>query len=631
MVETTAKQLRVSELNFFEIKDNLKNYLRTKREFQDYDFDASTMSTLLDVLAVNTYHNAYYLNMVGNENFLDTAILRENVVSRAKELGYVPRSMRSAMTTLYLNFLPNDDPAQIVIPKYTRFSAISENGETLQFVTHDDYNVTPSTGGSYTKTVTVYEGIVLTWKFIYNGNNAPFQIPNYNLDSTSLRVYVKENDVTTDKTEYTLAEDIVEVEGDSTVYYLEEDYNGNWTISFGDGVLGVALETGNVIVVEGRFCLGALANGISDISTNSHIGYNIDNIAVTYTPTTIRAQSRTSGGSSRETVDSVRFSAPKYFGRQRRLVTEDDYRSFILSNYPEIDSVSVMGGEKHDPPYYGKVLVACKPVQGYTISAWRKSEIKRELAKWTVMSIDPLFVDPILTYITMGVVVHYDPTLTTLSSDAIHTLIANKVVAWEKTNLGVFRKGFYLSKFAAAIDALDGSIVSTNIDVKLEKRITPVSLSTITYKLSFNATLDLPYSGHLGTITSEPFYIAGNANQCYFDDDGNGKLRIYHYDATYNKVWINVNAGTVDYSSGTVVINSITFESLPTGASELRVYARPKLPSYIPSDNEIVLFSHPTVSIYDIVKAMTTKTGTASVAGNWSPLQTNSILTPVIL
>lgn len=623
--------LRVSELNFFQTKQNLKDYLAQTPEFYDYNFDSSTLSRILDVLAYNTYNGSFYLNMVGNEMFLDSATRRPNVVSRAKELGYVPASMKSAYTNLAVTIIPNDSPVKIVIPKYTQFSGTTDTGGQLIFTNFDDYVLTSSNGITFTGNIQVFEGNILQYKFVYGSTNS-FEIPNPNLDTSSLRVYVKESDGSTVKVQYTLVTDITEINADSKVFYLEENSSGNFNIYFGDDVLGSSLSSGNVIFVEGRFCNGVEGNDLTNITNVSHVGYNNDIPTTTYEPTSLITFGPTAGGADKESQESIQFLAPKYFTRQLRNVTSSDYQSYILENFRDVESVAAWGGENHDPPYYGKIIVACKPTTGFVLSNSRKNEIKTQIQKFNVQTVDPILIDPIFTYINLDASVTYSSDKTVLTSSNLLLNLSNAVTRFEELQLGTFGQPFYISKFSNTLTSIDKSILDIEVEYSLEKRLVPIFNSTVSYKLSFSEELQHAYDGALGCITSEEFKLTNFTKTTQIDDDGYGNIRLFYRDDNYNKVYLSKSIGTVDYVNGNVILNGFNFQSLPTGVLELKIHAIPLKKTYKPQNNEILLLSTPTITLIDDNKN-NLQVGKASpdVLGNDSPIRTNSILSPVIL
>jgi hypothetical protein len=624
---TANTSLNVADLNFQSIKNNLKAFLRQQPIFTDYDFEDSTLSKVLDVLAYNSYYQNFYLNMIGNEMFLDSALQRENVVSAAKPLGYLPRSVRASRATLSVAFVPNDSPDVIIIPAYTLFTA-STNNNTYKFTTDQDY-VVPN-NGTYVKTIDIFEGEVLTYTWTYSTQKV-FELPNPNLDATSLRVYVKPNASSSTKTEYKFVQNVIDIQATSNVYYLQENAKGNYDIYFGDGVLGAPLQPGNVVIVTGRFATGAATNGLTGFVNSGTVGFNKNDITKTYSPTALAITSVAVDGQDREDIESVRFLAPKRFGIQNRLVVADDYRTYIMSQFGDIASIALWGGEDNDPPIYGKCLVSAKPKSGFVLTNSKKSEIATAVSKLNVMSIDPLFIDPIFTFINPVITVHYDPSLTVLTSDALYEKTATTVTLYEQNHLGVFGSSFYESRLTALIDQTDNSFLNTDLTIQIEKRITPIFNSVVTYKILLHAPLYHPYDGYLGCVSTEGFTQASSDKVCFFDDNGFGIIRMF-YKSGNTKVYLNRNAGTVDYSTGTILLKSIGFQSVAsTQINDLRIFAAPQNSSYTPLRNEILLLSFPRINMFDVNLDLTLTSKIVDVLGNTTPIQNNGVLTTVVL
>lgn len=618
--------LRVSELNFNTIKSSLKEYLKGKPEFTDYNFEDSTISTILDVLAYNTYHNSFYLNMIGNEMFLDTTTIRESAVSRAKELNYLPRSAKSSEVSAMVQLSPVDTPSEIIVPKYTKFYTTID-GVKYEFTTDENY-VIPNDDGIYRKALTLYEGFVETYTFTYDGTVKFFEMPNDGLDTNSVKVYVRENSSTTTQTLYTLATDLTEIDSSSTVFFLQENINGFYEIYFGDGVLGKALQNGNVITITCRFCNGTRGNSITNLTNVGYVGYNVSNTSSQYIPSSITLQTPTRYGQEREALAGIKFNAPKNYEMQNRTVIEKDYEALIKSKYSYVSAISVWGGEKHDPPVYGKVLISIKPTNGYALSQNKKDLIETEIKKYNVMSIDPVFVDPIFIFIKPTIEVKYNPSLTTLSAAELHQKVAATILNFESENLGSFERTFRYSKFLKEIDNTDPAIVGVFADIVLEKRFAPILNSKISYKLRFDTRLNNPFIGYQGTLSSTGFKVSISDQICYFDDNGQGKIRIYYLNAQNEKIYIDKNAGTINYVTGDVTFDAMYFTYI--SGDEIRVFVEVEDYDYTATKNQIILMSYPLVNMYNIQFKLITNTGTVDSQGNVSPLTSKAINIPVV-
>lgn len=622
-------QINITDIDFEDIRQSLVDYLKTQDTFKDYNFEGSVMATIVRTLAYNTYLNAYYTNMVANESFLDTAQIRQNIVSSAKQLGYTTRSRKCAVAQIELQFLPLDVPDEIVVPRYTKFNATLD-GILYNFITNQEY-IIPNSGGFYRKVVDIYEGTSYTYTYVYDTTKEFYKILDSKIDTDTLEVYVRANQSSSDKIEFTKVDDITQINSESNVYFLQEAYDGRYEIYFGDGVLGKALTTGNIIEIRGIVCSGSEPNGIRAFTGNGIAGYNADNIAVTYVPT-FTVVSEAGDGQDQETMKNIRFSAPKQYAAQKRLLTANDYESYLLSKYSDMESVSVWGGEDNDPPLYSRVLIAAKVAGSYVLSNFKKNQIIEEFGIRNSITIRPVIVDPIFTFVKPTSDVYFDSKKTTLDSQAIFTKVSNQIKTYESDVIGKFSKSFYLSKFMSMIDNADNSIVNNSTTIVLEKRFTPLYNTTATYKIKFNASLRNPYDGYLGCLNSTGFKLANTGQDFfhYLDDDGKGVVRLYRLDGEDRK-YINENVGTIDYDIGNIKLNSLSFTEIENESDEIKLYVEPYSDTYTPRKNEILLLSAPTVTIIDSSKQMSGSVGVVDVFGNYTPINTNSLNETVIV
>jgi len=601
--------ISVTELDFDDIKSSLKTYLGQQPEFLDYNFEGSAISLLVDLLAYNTYQNAFYTSMVGNEMFLDSAQLRDSVVSRAKMLGYTPRSARGANTQFSITVTPNDSPDSVTIAKNTEWSA-TVDGETLKFVTPQTFILTSDSG--YSGNITVVEGQPLTHRFtISNIDSDKFILENENIDTTSITVDIEESVSDSTSVRYNLANDITTVQANSAVFFLQETTDQYYEIYFGDDVIGKKPSNGNVVVVNYRVCSGTVGNDISSFSDPSTVG-GYSNFSKT-------VSSSSSGGAYAESITSIKFNAPKNYETQNRAVLANDYKRIILRDNGDIESVNIWGGEENTPPIYGKVYVAAKPTNGTTISSTRKDQIKTQLKKYNILSIDIEFVDAGYLYIVPTVIARYDSTLTTLSAGAIRTKIANSITSFETNNLGTFEKNkFRYSRFIRSIDDSDTSVVDNNTSIKMERRFNPNRSVASTYNISFSNGIEEPISaGHIThagghSITSSAFTYLNQRS--FLDDDGEGIIRIYYISGTNTVVYTNENAGTVNYNTGLVTLNA--FAPTAYEGSYLSIFAKPKENDIIAVRNQILLISGATVRVIDDATSLVAATTiTATTTG----------------
>ena len=594
--------INVTSLNFDNIKESMKTYIASKPEFTDYNFEGSTISMLLDLLAYNTYQNAFYTSMVGNEMFLDSALLRDSVVSRAKMLNYVPRSARGASTTLTVEITPTGAPDSVTVAKDSEFSATID-GEAYKFVTPQAYSF--SSTDNYSGTITITEGRPVTHRFTVNTNSpVRYILPNENVDTTSITIDVQTSSSDASSVRYNLASDITEVQANSAVYFLQEVEDSQYEITFGDDVIGQAPVDGNIVIANYRICNGTDGNGISSFTSPSTLGGSS-------TFTTL-VDAATSGGANNETIESIKFNAPKNYETQNRAVLAEDYKRLILRDNGDVQSISVWGGEENNPPIYGKVYISIKPTIGNTISSQRKTEITTELKKYNVLSIDPEFVDATFLYIRPTVEVRYDSKTTTLTGPQVQTKVLNAITNFESTKLGTFdNKTFRYSQFVKAIDAADSSIVSNLTTIQIEKRFVPSLTNSTTYNVSFSNALHNPHAGHRYAISSSAFTYRGNTS--YFDDDGSGNLRIYYITGSNTRVYTNETAGVVNYRTGLVTINAF----LPSAfvGSSLSIFADSADDDVNAIRNQILLIAGANVTLIDdatTLVAATTVTATTS-------------------
>lgn len=618
--------LNVAELGFFEIKENLKTFLRSKPELTDFDFEGSVMSTLLDVLAYNTYYNAFYVNMVANESFLDSAILPESAYSISKVLNYLPRSARASKALITVAFTPNDSPDEIIIPAYSKFSSTID-GVIYYFSTDADYSVTNS-DGVYRKTIEIYEGTVLSYRFTVNNTRTLYELPVEGVDTTSLIVEVQDSSSSTTKTEYTLVQDATEVAAESTVYYLQKNSNGYYELYFGDDILGKKLTAGNIITVTFRACNGESPNNAGSFQKIGYTGYNKATPTTKYTATIVSVDERSKEGEGEESLESIKFNAPRSFEIQNRLITASDYKNYIVANYSDIQAVNVWGGETHEPPLYGKTVIAVKPVNGFVITNSRKTTIIQDLKKYTPMSIDPVIIDPVFLFVKPTITVNYNSAASTMNAEELFGVVSTAVQDFEDITLGVFSNRFKKSKLSTAIDNADEVIESNEIYVQMEKRFSPTIGSNFTYELKFQNRLKNPYAGYLGCISSTPFQIAAlEGTDLYLDDDGNGTLRLYYLNGT-TKVYYDNNVGTVNYLNGIVTMQSFIFSDYD---DEVIIYAEPHSADIYSQNNQIILLSNPTISMYDTNRERVIYTDVVEVIGNNSLIDVDGVSNTVTL
>ena len=492
-----ADRLRVTELDFDAIKQNLKNFLKQQSEFTDYDFDGAGLSILLDILAYNTHYNAYYLNMVANESFLDTALLRDSVVSHAKTLGYTPYSTRAPVAIV--NFTIDSTtttPATATLPEGYAFLSNQIDSKAYNFVVLNDTTVTKSNTQFFFENLQIFEGQLITYSFIYDQGSNPkqvFTLPDTNIDTTTIKVVVNPSSSNTATATYTKVTDVLDISSTSEVFFLQEERSGNFQIYFGNDVVGKALPDGAIVSVTYLVTAGTEANKANNFVATATVVDSLNNGLSDFTITPVSAAS---GGADRESVDNIKFSAAARFSTQNRLVTFKDYETYILNNYPNIDSISVWGGEENEPPIYGKVLISMKPKENYYISEAEKRRIIDEIIKpKAIIAVQAEILDPEFLFILVDVEAQYDARKTTNTEAILKERIRNAIINYSNTFLNKFASKIIDSKLETAIDSVDtNAIIGNEIEIKVQKRFEPELNTPQSYNIKFNVPL------HRGTV-----------------------------------------------------------------------------------------------------------------------------------
>jgi hypothetical protein len=493
----------ITELDFNNIKDSFKNYLKDNGVLQDYNYEGSALSTLIDLLAYNTQYNAYYLNMVANEMFLDTAIQRNSVVSQAKLLNYVPKSALAPSATINLT-ITNVTDTSLTLPKYTLFLSEAVDGINYNFVNTDSYTVGVTNNTAVFEDVTLKQGTGTT--LTYQGNTITgykFKIPDLNVDTTTLLVTVQESTSNNYTTTFTPASDFLTLTSTSTVYYLQEGLNGYYEVYFGDGILGKRISESNII-------------SLSYVSTQAGSSTGANNFVLMQTvsgfsQSTISPITAASQGSAKESVESIRFHAPKSYSAQGRAVTKEDYITAIQQNKLgySFDSVSVWGGQENDPPVYGQVFISMKPTGAYAMTENQKLKLIKDVLKpISILTVEPTIIDPDYTYIQITANVLYDPKKTTSTASELKALIKARLNNFAKVTLNSFNSTFRSSEFNNQINSVDSSIITNEISIQLQKKFYPNLSTPTTYKLYYGAPLKRGM--FLSGITSSPSFIYRN-------------------------------------------------------------------------------------------------------------------------
>ena len=509
MATTVSKnRLNVTELDYDQIRTNLKTFLQGQSTLSDYDFEGSAISTLIDVLAYNTFYNAFNANVQANELYLDTAQVRNNVVSHAKSLGYVPRSRTSAFANIDVTVnSPSGTPASLTITRGTKFSTTISN-KKYNFVNLTASTISPVAGVYKFSNLQINQGTLKTFTYIVDDSDTrqKYEIPDTNIDTASMVVKVFPNAASSQSAIYSLVTNIVNVTGTSEVYFLQEGLDGKYEIYFGDNSFGKKLSAGNVISVEYLVTEGGAANNATSFVMEGNIEGNTNvNIALV---------DKAAGGATREDIESVRFNAPLSYLSQNRVVTADDYVTIIKNQYANAETVSVWGGEENDPPEYGKVFVSIKPKNASTLTASQKAFIADSILKpKNIVSITPELIDPSFLYIKLGVFVKYDPNLTALTSGELSQKVRNVISTYNDTNLKKFDGVFRHSQLLSDIDNADAAILNSTVNVRIQKRVVP----TLNQALKYTVNFDNGFFSNIGAtdsiISSSEFTFNGLTQQ----------------------------------------------------------------------------------------------------------------------
>ena len=561
-------KLNIAELDFEQIKTGLKDFLRSQSEFTDYAFEGSALSVLVNLLAYNTHYNAYYANMLVNESFLDSAIKRASVVSRAKALGYTPRSARAATAIVDIIVSAPDSPDSIILEKGTRITT-NNNGEQFNFYVTATTQTVQREGEYKFENVQIKEGRILTYSYVVDKVTNPnliFEIPNVDADTSQLSVTVQNSNTDAFTRKFALVDGITNIGSNSEVYWVQENYKGNFEIYFGDDVLGKSLDNNNIVTVEYAVSKKAEANGARYFVAAETIG-GYSNISVV-------TKSPAFGGADKESEDSIRFYAPKMFSANNRIVTLEDYRSFIATNFANVESVSVWGGESNDPPIYGKVFVAVKTVDNLFVDDSFKALVREEVKKKSVVSVQVELTDPDYLYVGIEPTIKVNLGRSPYGVEQLRAMVRQAILDYTKNELNKFGADFFYSNLLQSIAAVSPAIVSSKANIRIMRRFSPAFERNTSIELKFQNKLNY------GTITSTAFNVVMNGTErlCVLDDTPAamppstiGTLRLKDFSS--GEI-ISNQFGSVNYDTGKVIISSVNIASVPE-QQDIYVYVTP--------------------------------------------------------
>ena len=610
-----ATKLQISELDFDGIKDNLKNFLSQQDEFRDYNFEGSGMSVLLDLMAYNTHYLGFNANMLANEMFLDSADLRSSVVSKAKQVGYTPTSSTSADAVVDVVVSPASG-SSITMSRGTKFTT-TVNNISYSFVNNSELSITPSDGVYKFSNVNLNEGTLLNFKYTANTSDTDqrFIIPNDNVDTTTLTIKVQNSSSDATTNTYTLATGITGLDSTSKVYFLQEVENGRYEVYFGDGVLGTAIADGNIIIMDYIVCNRNAPNGATTFTLSGTIGG--------FSNATVTTISNATNGSGPESIESIKYNAPRDYTAQDRAVTADDYKVLVKSLYANAQSVQVYGGEDAATPDYGKVYISIKAKSGSNLTETTKASIVNSLKQYAVASIRPVIIDPEITFLTLNTTFKYDSGATTKAVSTLETNVLNTIANYGANTLENFTGLFRHSQLLENINNADTSILSNITTVKMYKLITPTLSSALKYTISFNNAFYNPHSGHNssggGVVSSTGFKINNDSstNEHFLDDDGAGNIRVYYLSGT-TRVYTSSSFGTIDYATGEIILTSANITSISNvdgaASTQIRVFAIPSSNDVVPVRNQVLQIDTANSSVsgeIDAVESGSSQAGTS--------------------
>ena len=580
-------QFDVTELDFQNIKDSIKDHFKSQSKYNDFDFDGSNLSVLLDILAYNTHYNAMVAHFSINESFLDSAQIRGNVVSHAKTLGYVPRSVQASTAKLNVTVAGTGvSPATLTMERGTRFQTASPiSGSPYVFLTLEAATASKNSSNNYVFSgVTTKQGVLKRMLYLVDNSieNQKFVIPEANVDTSTVRVRVKTNQDSDDYEVFTRFTSLSGITATSLVYFIQENASGKFEVFFGDGILGKKPINNNIVEIEYIYTQGAEANNCrgSFTALDSIGSFSGGSISVTYSNGT----TSTFGGADRETIESIRYNAPLTYLSQNRAVTADDYRSLIIREFGNIDSISVWGGEKNAEPDYGKVYIAIKPTGAAALNAAEKNNIITAIENKNIVSITPTIVDPDFTYIKLDVFFKYNPNLTDNTKIALEGLVRNRMQTYAQTYLQRFDGVFRYSKLLSEIDSVDKAILNSVTRVYMFKDITPSNVTANSIDITFASPIYASTSTS-SILTSSEFKIGGVVH--YLRDTpitGSVNRNIFLCRRSSGVEVRIANLGTLYAASGRIVINGL----LPDTTDIIRLTVLPNSFDLAPKRNQLL-------------------------------------------
>ena len=609
MPTINSSNINITDLDFDEVEASLKEYLKGQSVLKDYEFEGSNLSLLTDLLAYSAHTSAFNANMVASEMFLDTAQIRKNVVSRAKELGYTPSSRTAAKVTCDLTVnSPAGPPSSLTMLRGHEFTTVFD-GTSYTFISLDNKTIVPSGTTFVFKDLQLYQGQLSTDIYRYSGQiaNQRFPILNANVDTSTININMTSNSVVTS---WNLAGDLTGITSTSEVFYLQENDDGLFEIYFGDNIIGKQPKDSDLISISYLITDAEHANGAAVFTMATSINGNSD---VTMTNTVIA-----SGGKDIETPDQIKFSASKFYTSQNRLVTVQDYKAKLQDLYPGADSIAVWGGEDHDPVSYGKVYVSIKPSQySNNLTTDEKDTLKKSLKDLSVLTVRPEVIDAQILQILVTSNFKYNPTKTSQTKSALETLVRAAILSYDTQNLAGFDTLFRQSQLSTRIDATETSVLSNITKIKLRKNLLTTTDGTAdAYVLDFGNALYNPHVDHNktggGILATTGFYISGDAQEYFYDDDGSGAVRRFYVSGS-TRIYKDNTAGTISYSSGKVSLNSLIMSSTSNTDDTIDFTVIPRSYDVISSRNQLLDITASEISVTGVADTVASGETSAGV------------------
>jgi len=606
MATVKSSNINITDLDFDQVSASLKEYLSGQTILKDYNFEGSNLSILIDLLAYAAHTSAFNANMVASEMFLDTAQIRKNVVSRAKELGYTPTSRTASKATVDLTVnnpkVAGVTPSSLTMLRGHEFQTVFD-GTSYTYIALNNKTITPSTGASFIfDNLELTQGRLTTDIYRYNSQiaNQRFPMLNTNIDTSTITINITSSEVVS---AWTQVSDLTNVTTTSEVFYIQENDDGLFEIYFGDGIIGAQPRDGDQITISYLVTDSVHTNGTNIFSMFTSINGNND---VSFTNVVTA-----SGGKDIETTDQIKFSASKFYTSQNRLVTVQDYKAKLQDLYPGADSIAIWGGEDHDPISYGKVFISIKPSQySNNMTTAEKSVLKTSLTKLSVLTVRPEIIDSEILQLLITSYFKYDPTKTSLTQSALETLVNAAIISYDNNYLSGFDTLFRHSQLTGSIDDVETSVLSNITTIKLRKNLAATVDGTAkAYDLVFGNALYNPHADHNkvggGILTSTGFFVSGDTTEYLFDDDGSGNVRKYYVSGS-TRVYKDNTAGTINYATGKVSVNSMTLTSTSNGDNSIDFTVLPDSNDVISSRNQLL----------DITASQISVTGTADTVAS---------------